>query len=46
VTALGFPGLCSRAYDTPAQQKAGKLFMSMNYETPNLDVASLMAQGL
>ncbi len=46
MTTLGFPSLCSRAYDTPAQQKAGKLFMSMNYETPNLDVASLMAQGL
>jgi choline dehydrogenase-like flavoprotein len=43
---LGFPSLSSRAYDTPAQQKAGKLFLSMNYETPNLDVASLMAQGL
>jgi choline dehydrogenase-like flavoprotein len=43
---LGFPSLCSRAYDTPAQQKKGKLFLSMNYETPNLDVAASMAKGV
>jgi choline dehydrogenase-like flavoprotein len=42
---LGFPSLCSRAFDTPAYQKKGKLFLSMNYETPNLDVAKMMAKG-
>jgi len=42
---LGFPSLCSRAFDTPAYQKKGKLFLSMNYETPNLDVAAMMATG-
>jgi choline dehydrogenase-like flavoprotein len=42
---LGFPSLCSRAFDTPAYQKKGKLFLSMNYETPNLDVAKMMAMG-
>jgi choline dehydrogenase-like flavoprotein len=42
---LGFPSLCSRAFDTPAYQSAGKLFLSMNYETPNLDVAAMMATG-
>jgi len=43
---LGFPSLCSRAFDTPQYQKQGKLFLSMNYETPNLDVAKLMASGM
>lgn len=42
---LGFASLCSRAFDTPAYQKKGKLFISMNYETPNLDVAKWMAAG-
>ena len=42
---LGFPSLCSRAFDTPTYQKKGKLFLSMNYETPNLDVAMMMATG-
>jgi choline dehydrogenase-like flavoprotein len=42
---LGFPSLYSRAFDTPAQQQAGKLFLTMNYESPNLDIAALMATG-
>lgn len=42
---LGFPSLYSRAFDTPQYQKAGKLFLTMNYETPNLDVARAMAGG-
>lgn len=42
---LGFASLCSRAFDTPAYQKQGKFFISMNYETPNLDVALMMANG-
>lgn len=42
---LGFPSLCSRQFDSPQFQKAGKLFLSMNYETPNVDIGLLMAQG-
>lgn len=42
---LGFPSLCSRAFDSPDYQKKGKLFLTMNYETPNLDVAMMMASG-
>ncbi|KWC36270.1 hypothetical protein WL51_19335 [Burkholderia ubonensis] len=42
---LGFPSLYSRAFDTPAYQRQGKFFVSMNYETPNVDIALLMAQG-
>ena len=42
---LGFATLCSRVFDTPAQQERGKFFISMNYETPNLDVAKKMAEG-
>ncbi len=42
---LGFPSLCSRAFDTPAYQRKGKFFISMNYETPNTDLGLLMAQG-
>ncbi|OWY63085.1 hypothetical protein B7486_54975, partial [cyanobacterium TDX16] len=42
---LGFATLCSRQFDEPGTQKAGKLFLTMNYETPNLDIAASMAQG-
>lgn len=43
---LGFPSLCSRQFDTPAQQRKGKLFLSMNYAEPNLDIAASMAEGV
>ncbi|WP_421551389.1 GMC oxidoreductase [Pseudomonas yamanorum] len=42
---LGFPSLYSRTYDSPECQKCGKFFISMNYETPNIDLGLLMAQG-
>jgi len=42
---LGFPSLCSRTFDAPQYQKDGKFFISMNYETPNIDVGLMMAQG-
>lgn len=42
---LGFPSLYSRAFDSPEHQKAGKLFLTMNYKTPNVDIAALMAAG-
>ena len=42
---LGFPSLCSRYFDTPQYQKAGKFFFNADYANPNLKVSSLMAQG-
>ncbi|WP_411380051.1 GMC oxidoreductase [Pseudomonas sp. MPB26] len=42
---LGFPSLCSRTFDSPRCQKDGKFFISMNYETPNIDLGLMMAQG-
>lgn len=43
---LGFPSLYSRYYDSPQYQAQGKLFITMNYETPNVDIAALMSQGI
>lgn len=43
---LGFPSLCSRQFDSPQYQKQGKLFLTMNYETPNQDVGFSMANGI
>ncbi|TLP55503.1 GMC family oxidoreductase [Parasedimentitalea maritima] len=42
---LGFPNLCSRYYDSPATQKTGKFFLTMDFSEPTIDVASLMYQG-
>jgi len=42
---LGFPSLCSRYYDSPEKQASGKLFLTMDYGSPNTDIAALMAQG-
>jgi choline dehydrogenase-like flavoprotein len=42
---LNFPTLCSREWDTPEEQLAGnKLFLSLNPDTPFLDMAQLMAE--
>jgi len=40
-----FPTLMSRSYDTPEQQKTGKLFLFKNRVLPNIDIADLMIQG-
>jgi choline dehydrogenase-like flavoprotein len=41
-----FPTLMSRSYDTPEEQKTGKLFLFKNRVLPNIDIAAMMIQGL
>ena len=43
---LGFPNLCSRYYDSAATQAFGKLFLTMDFEQPTIDIASLMNEGM
>lgn len=40
-----FPTLMSRTYDTPEQQKKGKIFLFKNRVLPDIDIASLMIAG-
>jgi choline dehydrogenase-like flavoprotein len=43
---LNFPTLCSRQWDTPEEQLAGnKLFLSLNPDTPFVDMAQLMDEN-
>jgi choline dehydrogenase-like flavoprotein len=42
---LDFPTLCSRAYDTPAEQANGKFLMNMSEAAPYLQPGKLMNQG-
>lgn len=45
IAEYDFPTLMSRAYDTPENQKNGKIFMMRTASTPDTDIAQLMAQG-
>jgi choline dehydrogenase-like flavoprotein len=40
-----FPTLMSRTYDTPEQQRFGKLFLFKNRKFPHLDFAKAMTEG-
>lgn len=41
-----FPTLMSRSYDTPEEQKTGKLFLFKNRVLPNIDIAAMMIRGM
>lgn len=42
---LGFPSLVSRQFDTEKEQATAKLFMTMNYSKPYIDLGAGMAKG-
>lgn len=42
---LGFPSLVSRHFDTEKEQATAKLFLTMNYSRPYLNLAEEMAKG-
>ncbi len=42
---LNFPSLCSRYWDSPAEQAKGKFLMNMSYGAPLIKPAYLMYQG-
>jgi choline dehydrogenase-like flavoprotein len=42
---LDFPTLCSRHFDTAAEQRAGKMFMFLPAIKPRIDLAGLMKSG-
>ncbi len=41
-----FPTLMSRTYDSPEQQKKGKLFLFKDRTRPKIDIAQLMIDGM
>ncbi|WP_257456114.1 GMC oxidoreductase [Archangium lipolyticum] len=42
---LNFPTLCTRQWDTASQQAQGKVLVTANYNTPFLNLGTLMNQG-
>lgn len=42
---LNFPNLCSRNWDRPETQRSGKMLMTVNYNSPGLDLAKNVVAG-